>query len=124
MRRPAPIWEPAPPETSTRPSRGSSATGRDGLTILLGVVAHLAARLGEEAPLRRSQTVDAACRDFVEHAVDFRLRRVARPCGAPRMDEHAGLGPTPQIALGTSQLPVADLQVENPRSEPAEVGEV
>src|SRR5438046_3828857 len=104
MGRPAPIWEPAPPETSTRPSRGSSATGRDGLTILLGVVAHLAARLGEEAPLRRSQTVDAACRDFVEHAVDFRLRRVAvraarrlgwvaRSWGAPTMDGCGWLGP-------------------------------
>src|SRR2546430_16056049 len=101
MRRPAPIWEPDPPETSTRPSRGSSATGRDGLTILLGVVAHLAARPGEEAPLRRSQTVDAACRDFVEHAVDFRLRRVAlpaarrpgggaRPGGRPRVGQAAG----------------------------------
>src|SRR2546421_7005774 len=126
MWRPAPIWEPASPETSARPSRRPRGTGRDGLTIVLSVVAHLAARLGEEAPLGGGETVDAACRDFVEHAVDLRLRRVARgaarrlgrvarPCSAPRMDEHAGLGPTPQIALGPPQLPVPDLDRKSTR---------
>src|SRR5439155_1017650 len=37
--------------------------GRDGLTTLSGVVAHLAAHLGEEPPLGGGETVDAARRD-------------------------------------------------------------
>src|SRR2546423_13015747 len=117
MWRPAPIWEPASPETSARPSRRPRGTGRDGLTIVLSVVAHLAARLGEEAPLGGGETVDAACRGFVEHAVDLRLRRVARgaarrvgrgarPGRAPPMGEHAGLGPTPPIARRPPPPPV------------------
>src|SRR6266480_6999633 len=120
MRRPAPIWEPAPPETSARPPEGPVRRfeGRRS-----GVVAHLAAHLGEEPPLGGGETVDAARRDLVEHAVDLRLRgvtldtarrlgRVAGPGGAPRMHEHAGLAPAPQVALGSSQPPVAHLQVE------------
>src|SRR2546430_17721924 len=105
MWRPAPIWEPASPETSARPSRRPRGTGRDGLTIVLSVVAHLAARLGEEAPLGGGETVDAAGRDFVEHAGDLRLRRVApgaarrlwrvaRPRSAAPVGGDTGAGPT------------------------------
>src|SRR2546430_16830866 len=90
MWRPAPIWEPASPETSARPSRRPRGTGRDGLTIVLSVVAHLAARLGEEAPLGGGETVDAACREFVEDAGDLRLRP-----GARRAARGAGRGAPP-----------------------------
>src|SRR3989475_9577521 len=93
-----------------------------------GVVAHLAAHLGEDPRLGGRETVDTARRDLVEHAVDLclrgvaldtarRLGRVAGRGGASRMDEHAGLGPAPQVALGAPQPPVADLQVEEAGGE-------
>src|SRR3989442_7997342 len=82
--------------------------------------------LGEEPPLGGGETVDPARRDLVQHAVDFGLRGialdaarrlgcVAGPCRAPRMDQHAGLGPAPEGALGSSPPPLADLQVEGAR---------
>src|SRR5438093_12739217 len=100
------------------PGPKACGPGRDALTTLSGVVAHLAAHLGEEPPLGGGETVDAARRDLVEHAVDLRLRavpldaarrlrRVAGPRGAPWMDQHAGLGPASEVALGSSQAPVA-----------------
>src|SRR5207237_10824808 len=90
---------------------------------------------GEEPPRGGGETVDAARRDLVEHAVDLRLRgvaldtarrlgRIAGPGDTSRMDEHAGLGPAPQVALGSSQPPVAALQVEGAGREAAQMRKV
>src|SRR3989442_4294688 len=84
MTRPAPIWEPAPPETSACSPPGPVRRLATGLTFTTrlferrcsGVVAHLAAHLGEEPPLGGGDTVDSARPDLVEHAVDLRLRGV------------------------------------------------
>src|SRR2546428_4360310 len=85
MERPDPIWESPPPETSARPPPAARRRVRGALTFQgpafsrgrSGAAAHLAAHLGEEAPLRGCEALDPARRDLVEHAVDFRLRRLA-----------------------------------------------
>src|SRR5207247_7557493 len=46
MRRPAPIWEPAPPETSARPPGGPVRRNTPGLTIYDATVRGTALRCG------------------------------------------------------------------------------
>src|SRR2546423_12709981 len=109
MVRPDPIWESIPPETSARPPPAARRRVTGALTFQdpavsrgrSGAAAHLAAHLGEEAPLRGCEALDPARRDLVEHAVDFRLPRIApgpRRFGgragarrAPRVQQHAPL---------------------------------
>src|SRR5207244_9869603 len=84
--RPAPIWESAAWETSAR-------SRLDALTFSVpvvrvrgtsGMIAHLAAHLGEEPSFGRREAVDAARRNLVEHPIDLRLRWIALGAAPPR----------------------------------------
>src|SRR5437868_13675691 len=96
MERPASIWESAPPETSAPPSPTAGRRVTRSLTFQRAgssrrrscPAAHLAAHFGEKTPLRRCEALDPAGRDLVEHAVDFRLRRIA--FGPARLGGGAG----------------------------------
>src|SRR3989440_8490663 len=142
MERPNPIWESAPPETSARSPPVACRRRTGALTFpgpalgrrWSGAAAHLAAHVGEEAPLRRREALDPARRDLVEHTIDFSLRRIALgPTGlwggagarrAGGMHLQARLRGAAHMALPARQPPVRHLQIQQAGREPAEVGEV